>query len=201
MRTTKQIDRHNSFGVVIDVQDFFLAMIDERRQREITVDIGNFARLLGYFQIPLVVTLEKPVKRKGPVPQSIVRNFGAATAIFEKEFFDLTREKKVAEHLRRANKRQALLGGCETDVCVLQSCLGLLRLGYDVFLVEELLFSSTRNVEAAITRMKDAGAVVLSYKSLFYDLVESVDGGRHSRDMRKRLGVFPENLPDSAAGA
>ena len=68
---------------------------------------------------------------------------------FEKNFFDLTRGKKIRAHLERLNKRQAIVAGCETSVCA-RSCLGLLALGYEVYVVEELLFSSSRNVGSAI---------------------------------------------------
>ena len=90
-----------------------------------------------------------------------------------------------------------IVAGCETDVCVLQSCLGLLSLGYEVYVVEELLFSSSRNVDSAIARMKAEGAIFLTYKSLYYELVESVEDGRHAE---KSLETFnlPDDLPDSA---
>ena len=90
------------------------------------------------------------------------------------------------------------MAGCETDVCVLQSCLGLLGLGYDVFVVEDLLFSSSQNVGSAIARMKDEGAIFLTYKSLYYELVEAVEGGGHSGKTLKTFGPFPDDLPDSA---
>jgi nicotinamidase-related amidase len=86
-----------------------------------------------------------------------------------------------------------IVAGCETDVCVLQSCLGLLSLGYEVFVVEELIFSSARNVAAAIERMKAGGVVFISYKTLYYELLESVDGPKF-----KSLEEFPDDLPDAA---
>jgi nicotinamidase-related amidase len=76
-------------------------------------------------------------------------------------------------------------------VCVLQSCLGLLDLGYEVYVVEDLLFSGSPNVEAAVARMKGAGAIFLTYKTLYYELTESVDGG-------ETFGPFPDDLPDAA---
>ena len=87
-----------------------------------------------------------------------------------------------------------IVAGCETDVCVLQSCLGLLDLGYEVFVVEELMFSSAANVEAAIARMRNEGVKFVSYKGLYYELIESVDGLR----CQSRRGPFPEDIPNSA---
>jgi hypothetical protein len=57
---------------------------------------------------------------------------------------------------------------------VLQSCLGLLSQGYEVYLVENLLFSASPDVAAAIARMKAEGAIFLSYKTLFYELAATV---------------------------
>ena len=112
--------------------------------------------------------------------------------------FDLTKEKKIRDYLGRLKKRQAVVAGCETDVCVLQSCLGLLDLGYEVFVVEDLLFSSARNVGTAITRMQAGGVVFLTYKTLFYELIEAVEGGRHAEKMLQAFGPFPDDLPDAA---
>ena len=194
----KRIVSDRCFGAVIDVQDFFLAQLGNRTLRtKIEANLLSFARLLGYFRIPIVATLERPVSRKGRLPQRLKR-LGEAAQLFEKDFFDLTREKKIRDHIAGLARPQALVAGCETDVCVLQSCLGLLDLGHEVFVVEELLFSSARNVDAAIARMKQEGVVFISYKTLFYELVEAVGGGPHADKMAETYGEFPDDLPDSA---
>ena len=156
----------------------------------------QLARLLCYFRIPIVATLERPLHAKGSLPEKLREQLGNRATLFEKDFFDLSKEKTIAAHLAKLKKRQMILAGCETDVCVLQSCLGLLDLGYDVFVVEDLLFSSADNVDAAIARMKAEGAVFLTYKTLFYELVEAVEGGRHAADMQAKFGRFPEGLPE-----
>ena len=96
-------------------------------------------------------------------------------------------------YLKRLKKKQIIVAGCETDVCVLQSCLGLLDLGFDVFAVEELLFSSTSRTEAAVERLKSAGVIFVSYKTLYFELVEAVADGPHEAKMIARLGAFPDD--------
>lgn len=194
----KRIASDRCFGAIIDVQDFFLAQLGNRTLRtRIEANLLSFTRLLGYFRIPIVATLERPVFRKGRLPQRL-KMITDTAQLFEKDFFDLTREKKIRDHIAALKRPQALVAGCETDVCVLQSCLGLLDLGHDVFVVEDLLFSSSRNVDAAIARMKAEGAVFISYKTLFYELVAAVEGGRHAEKMVATYGPFPDDLPDSA---
>jgi nicotinamidase-related amidase len=146
----------------------------------------------------MVATLERPVDKKGALPSEIAKHVSGNAKIFEKDFFDLTKEKKIADYIARLKKKQVIVAGCETDVCVLQSCVGLLGLGYDVYVVEELVFSLSWNVDAAIARMKAAGAVFLTYKSLYYELIEAVDGGRHGEKVLATFGPFPADLPDAA---
>jgi nicotinamidase-related amidase len=187
-------------GVIIDVQDFFLSQAGEGLRCKIIAHTGSFARLLAYYRIPIVVTLERPVDQKGSCPREIMRYLGDMADLFEKDFFDLTKERQIRDHLDHLKKTQILVTGCETDVCVLQSCLGLLSLDYEVYLVEELLFSSSPNVESAVARMQSAGAVLVSYKTLYYELLGSVRGNGFSEELEEQFGPLPEDLPDSVAG-
>ena len=193
----KRIVPDRCWAAIIDVQEFFLSAIGERRRSRIEANIANFARLLGYFRIPIVVTLERPLSRKGSVPKGIKRHLDRRTEFFEKDFFDLTREKTIRDYLPRMKKKQVILAGCETDVCVLQSSLGLLDLNYEVYVVEDLVFSASRNVAPAIARMQSAGAVFLTYKTLYYELTAAVDGGEYGDAMAARFGPFPNDLPDT----
>ena len=192
----KRIVADRCWGAIIDVQELFISQTDKRLWSKITKNINNFARLLGHFRIPIVFTLERPVDQKGGLPEEVSKHVVRAAKIFEKDFFDLTREQEIAHYIARLKKKQVLVAGCETDVCILQSCLGLLGLGYEVYVVEDLLFSSSRKVDSAIARMKAEGAVFLTYKSLYYELIEAVEGG-HRDKVVKTFGPFPEDLPDA----
>jgi hypothetical protein len=198
MSAPKRVHADQCCGAIIDYQDFFLAQLEPRKRSRLRKNTRNFTRLLAYMRIPTVVTLERPVFRKGAVPQDIKASLGAAAKVFEKDFFDLTKEKAIRAHLKRLKKKQVIVAGCETDVCVLQSCLGLLEMGLEVFAVEELLFSSARNVDAALVRLRSEGVIILSYKTLFFELVEAVAGAPHAEKMVAKYGEFPSDLPEEA---
>ena len=195
---TKRLIAESCAGAIIDVQEFFLAQLDGPDARaNMEANLVNFARLLDYFRIPIFATLERPVAGKGGLPDGLKAQLAEAK-VFEKDFFDLTKEATIRDHLARLNRKQAIVAGCETDVCVLQSCLGLIGLGYEAFVVEDLIFSSAHDVEAALARMNAAGAVFLSYKTLYYELIAAVGGSRHAEAMIAALGPFPDRLPDQA---
>src|ERR1700686_3876194 len=101
----KRISPDRSAGAIIDVQDFFLAQLGSRRERSaMETSMANFARLLGYFRIPIVATLERPVDGKGSLPDALTKQLGDPAKLFEKDFFDLTKEKKIRDHLARLKK-------------------------------------------------------------------------------------------------
>ncbi len=195
----KRIVASRCCAAIVDIQEFFIRQADRRIRPKIKADTRNFARLLRYFRIPVIVTIERPIAQKGGVPMEIRSHLGIRASIFEKDFFDLTRETRIRKHLAGLRKKQIVVAGCETDVCILQSCLGLINLGYDVFVVDDLIFSSSRDVGSATARMKAEGAVFLSYKSLYYELIEAVGGGAHDRKMVKTFGNMPDDIPDALA--
>ena len=197
MTMASQIDLNHCCGVILDVQGAFYSRLDGYRRPKVKTNTKNFVRLLGYFKVPLVVTLESPANLKGRLPREVREHLSDQTATFEKYFFDLTKEKHIRDHLASLNKKQIIVAGSETDVCVLQSCLGLLRLGYEVYMVEDLLFSTSANVDSAIVRMKVAGATFITYKTLFYELLQAERGGPHAENLAATYGAFPDDLPDS----
>jgi hypothetical protein len=97
--------------------------------------------------------------------------------------------------------RQLIVAGSETDVCVLQSVIGLIDMGFQVFLLEDGLFTSEPNPHAALTRMYQLGVVPITYKSLYYELIRTVDVEPLHRTWNAEFGegeeryCAPEKLP------
>ena len=76
-----------------------------------------------------------------------------------KRTFNCCREPSILTAIGGLGRAQIAVAGRETDVCVLQSVLGLIAAGKQVFLLEDALFSSEPNVGPAIRRMESAGAI------------------------------------------
>src|SRR5882672_1592996 len=113
MAMAKRIVPDHCLGVIIDVQGFFLSQVNKRLRSRIRTNTKNFARLLGYFRIPVVVTHERPVDDKGTLPQEIRKRLGDRARTFEKNFFDMTKEKKIRDHIKHLRKKQVIVAGCE----------------------------------------------------------------------------------------
>jgi nicotinamidase-related amidase len=137
--------------------------------------LEHLLMLAGWLDLPVVATFEDPVAENGELPERLEAVFPASGQRFTKRSYNLTREWTISQALRRLPVRQFAVAGAETDVCVMQSVLGLLCMGYQVFLLEDCLFSTEPNPGPALRRMEQAGAIPTTLKSLAYELVVSTE--------------------------
>ncbi|MDP3075606.1 hypothetical protein [Bradyrhizobium sp.] len=79
MTGTKRILADQCCSAIIDYQDCFLEQLEPRSRARLGRNMTSFARLLAYLRIPTMVTLERPVDRKGAVPPRFKATLGSAT--------------------------------------------------------------------------------------------------------------------------
>lgn len=93
--------------------------------------------------------------------------------IFEKIHFSALKENAIAAAIAAKNRPQVVVIGTESHVCVLQSVMDLLAAGYQVFVVSEAVGSRTlENKRLALSRMQQAGAVIISQEMLAFEWLE-----------------------------
>lgn len=146
---------------------------DDPRKEAVMVRHEHLLLLAGWLDLPVIATFEDPVARHGELPGRLEAVFPAAGQRFTKRTYNLTLESTIRQAIQRLPVRQFAVAGAETDVCILQSVLGLLRMGYEVFLLEDCLFTTEAHPGPALRRMAAAGAIPTTLKSLAYELVVS----------------------------
>ena len=172
--------------LLIDAQTSFL----EQMHGACEPLLARLERLLLFTQLldlPIVATVERPLAEKGALPDSLQ----IIARTFEKSSFDAMAENPVREALEALGKCHIAVAGAETDVCVLFTVLSLRRLGYEVFLLQDCVFSSAPDVEAALVRMHAAGAIPTTLKSFRYELTGCVQAAWPDA-WRRRLAERPE---------
>ena len=165
-------DHEKCVLVVIDLQRQFL----EAATGDAALVLENVRQLLllaDVLGIPVVATLESPVDRKGGLPDKLASCFPESGKTFTKSAFNLCADPAAHDHLRNLGRSQCIVVGAETDVCVMQSVLGMLKLGFEVFLLEDCAISSTPDTGVALARMYDCGAIPSTLKSMYYELVRT----------------------------
>lgn len=100
-------------------------------------------------------------------------------AVFDKIHFSCAREPGVLERIAGSGRKQIVLAGMETHVCVLQSALSLVEAGYDVFLVTDA--TSSRQAidrDAACARLQRAGGTLVTAEMVLFEWLERGDSPR-----------------------
>src|SRR3954467_8607143 len=156
--------------VVIDVQPGFLEGWMTGQSEPVLARVELLLGLATVYDLPLLATFEQPVEKKGWLPPRLEPYFPSHGQRYTKQTFNCCGEPAILEAIERLNRPQIAVAGGETDVCVLQSVLGLIAAGKQVFLLEDALFSSEPNVGPAIRRMESAGAIPSTAKTLYYEI-------------------------------
>ena len=131
--------------------------------------------LADWLDLPTIATFETPTSDNGELPDRLRSVFPTAGKKYVKSFFGCVSEPDIEAAIRQTNVRQWAVAGAETDVCVLQSTLGLLEAEYEVFLLEDCLFTTEANPGPALRRMYQAGAIPTTLKTMAYELVQCAD--------------------------
>lgn len=101
-----------------------------------------------------------------PYPQ-LVHALGDHPIIYRGGEYNALDNPRVLEAVEATGRKSLAIAGISTDGCVIETCLGALRLGYRVGLVEDATAGQTREThEICVRRMIQAGVVPLSWLSL-----------------------------------
>ena len=99
--------------------------------------------------------------------------------VVPKAAFKATAELAFTAHLANLGHRQVVLAGVDAHVCVLQTALGLLDLGYEVYLVSDAIAArSVHDKAAALKRMVAAGVREVTAEMVLFEWLETAENRR-----------------------
>lgn len=164
--------RENSLLLVVDLQAGLLPVIDGGDQAVTeTAWLGGIANAL---EIPIWLTEQYPQGLGGSAP-ALLEALPNHT-LWQKVHFNAHAEKDFSAALAESGRRQVVLCGSEAHICVMQTGLGLLAAGYEVYWLSEACVS--RRAEEALLareRMSRSGAIPVSADMVAYEWLERCD--------------------------
>jgi nicotinamidase-related amidase len=160
---------NDSILVVIDCQTKLMPAIKDTDELEKTV--VKLAKGIKALDVPVVVT-QQYTKGLGPTTDDICEALGEFEPI-EKVTFSAMGTEEFVEAMKAAGRKNVIMTGTETHICVQQTTLELLEAGYNVYLVQDCVGSRKDNDKnIACQRMAAAGAVVTTYEAVLYELLK-----------------------------
>ena len=142
-------------------------------REDVERNIDRLVRGCRTLDIPALLT-EQYVKGLGPTVAAIRTAFeesGGYTPI-EKTCFSANGNGEFQAEMRRLKRKQIVVSGVETHVCVYQTVTDLLAAGHEVTLVADALSSRTaENRGVALRRMTAEGAKLSSTEMVLFELL------------------------------
>ena len=162
------LDVSSAVLVVIDFQEKLLPKI--ARHEEVLRRALRLIRAVRLMGLPILWTEQYP-KGLGRTVVPAAEALEGLTPI-EKTAFGCMGSEGFSEALRGLGRRQLLIAGVETHVCVLQTALGALEQGFEAYIARDAV--SARDLDehtSALARMEAAGAVVATSESAIFELL------------------------------
>lgn len=167
--------REDAVLVVVDIQERLAAAMSRREQ--VIARSGLLIRVAPIVGMPVLVTRQYP-KGLGDLEPDLITALdqsasdGAVIEHVDKVHFDCFAESSFCDALLATGRKQMLLVGMETHICVTQTALAGLSEGMDVHVAGDACCSrSDEHHHLALQRLSHAGAVVTSSESAAYELV------------------------------
>jgi len=154
--------------VVIDIQERFRSVQKEfERMLQGSLRLARAFRLL---ELPILVTEQYP-KGLGPTVKELEEVLGESRAL-AKTCFSSCGSEEFSRKLRELGRRQALVCGIETHVCVSQTVHDLLQSGFMVQVAVDAVESrSALDREIALKKMERSGAVLTTSEAAAFELL------------------------------
>jgi nicotinamidase-related amidase len=171
----------NTVLVLVDVQEKLArAMHEKEAFLENTVKLVKGARILG---LPILWTEQNPKGLGSTLPE--VSDLITDLQPITKLSFSCCGEQQFMDQLKPLNRRQALVAGIESHVCVYQTVVDLVGMGYEVQVVADAVSSRTlENKAVGLERCKELGASVTSTETALFELLRVAEGDRFKQMLK-----------------
>ena len=137
----------DSLLLVIDVQERLAPAMDNPREV-----INGCAQLLGVareLNIPCIITEQYP-QGLGQTMIDLRNEAAPDVSYCSKLEFSCLKNAEIAQEIKKHNKKQIIIAGVETHICVVQTAIELKMAGYDGYLTLE--FEGPEEVEFALAQ-------------------------------------------------
>jgi len=175
------LEIENTALAVIDIQGKLAGLVHEHEK--VQLYIQHLIRASEIFSLPILWSEQAPDKI-GETVEPVKNLLFPLIKPIHKRSFSCYGCPEYLEYLRSIKRRQVLVTGIETHVCVYQTVRDLHRHGYEVHLIADAVSSRhSLDRDLAIARMRDEGITITSAEMAMCELLRSADSPKFKKIM------------------
>ncbi len=166
------LDPAQSLLVVVDMQDSLLGVIAGRDA--LVNNVTLLIRAARIMDVPILATTQN-APRLGPVAPAIADALGNESDVLplDKLCFSCAQSPGFVEALTATDKKQIVVCGMETHICVSQTAHDLLHAGYQVHVPADAVSSRTiEKHKLGMERIRDSGILPCAAEAVVYEWLQ-----------------------------
>lgn len=187
-----RLDKNNAAVLLVDHQTGLLSLVRDIDPDKFKNNVLALADLAKYFGLPTILTTSFEQGPNGPLVPELKEMFPDAPYIARPGQINAWDNDDFVKAVKATGKKQLIVAGVVTEVCVAFPVLSAIEEGYDVFVIADA--SGTFNPmtrDAAWDRMSAAGAQMMTWFGAACEL------HRDWRNDIEGLGaLFSNHIPD-----
>ena len=171
MTTYKRLDKNDAVLLLIDHQTGLISLVQDFTPNEFKNNVLALADCGKFFGLPTILTTSFEQGPNGPLVPELKEIFPDAPYIARPGQINAWDNEDFVKAIKATGRKQLIIAGVVTDVCVAFPTLSALAEGFDVFVVTDASGTFDKTVQqAAWNRMSAAGAQLVNWFSVACEL-------------------------------
>ena len=159
-----RLDKDNAVVLLVDHQAGLISLVRDFTPDEFKNNVLALADIAAFFKLPTILTTSFENGPNGPIVPELKAKFPDAPYIARPGQINAWDNPDFVAAVKATGRKQIIIAGVVTDVCVAFPTLSAIEEGFDVFVVTDA--SGTFNPlvrESALNRMVEAGAQLMNW--------------------------------------
>jgi nicotinamidase-related amidase len=205
----KRLDRDQAAVLLVDHQAGLLSLVRDIDPDKFKNNVLALADLAKYFELPTILTTSFEDGPNGPLVQELTEIHPDAPFIPRPGQINAWDNEDFVKAVRDTGRKQLIIAGVVTEVCVAFPALSAVEAGYDVFVVTDASGTFDEITRySAWSRMEAAGVQLLNWFAvageLHRDWRNDIEGlgtllSNHIPDYRNLMGSYNRVMAAKAA--
>ena len=190
--TYNRLNKDDAAVLLVDHQAGLLSLVRDIEPDAFKNNVLALADLAKFFNLPTILTTSFDSGPNGPIVPELKAQFPDAPFIARPGQINAWDNADFVKAVKATGRKQLIIAGVVTDVCVAFPTLSALAEGFDVFVVTDASGTFNTTVQqAAWARMSAAGAQLLNWFSVACELQ-----GDWRNDMEGLANLLSERIPN-----
>lgn len=171
MNKYNRLSKENAAVLLVDHQAGLLSLVQDFSPDEFKNNVLALADVAKFFKLPTILTTSFEKGPNGPLVPELKEMFPEAPYIARPGQINAWDNEDFVSAVKKTGKKQLILAGVVTDVCVAFPALSAIEEGFEVFVVTDASGTFNTTVrDAAWSRMERNGVQLMNWFSVACEL-------------------------------